>query len=85
MSYIVHSMFLTNWFVRNRGLAVGIAFSGVGVGALVLLPVFQNIIDSNGWRDACVQMAIVVAVVIIPLNVMFQRMRSGGHGFIAGW
>ena len=33
MSYIVHSMFLPNWFVRNRGLAFGIAFSGVGVGA----------------------------------------------------
>lgn len=82
MSYIVHSMFLTNWFVRNRGLAVGIAFSGVGVGALVLLPLFQSIIDTNGWRGACLQMAIVVCVVIIPLNIMFQRMRPQDMGLL---
>lgn len=82
MSYIVHSMFLTNWFVRNRGFAVGIAFSGVGVGALVLLPLFQHIIDTNGWRQACLQMAIIVCVAIIPLNLMFQRMRPEDMGLL---
>lgn len=73
MSYIVHSMFLPNWFVRHRGLAIGIAFSGVGFGALVLLPLFQQIILSNGWREACLQMAIIVCVAIIPINVLLQR------------
>lgn len=73
MSYIVHSMFLPNWFVRNRGLAVGIAFSGVGVGSLVLLPLVQNIIAVDGWRDACLQMAIIVCVTIIPINILLQR------------
>lgn len=73
MSYIVHSMFLPNWFVRNRGLAVGIAFSGVGVGSLVLLPLFQNIIATSGWRAACFQMAIIVCIAIIPINLLLQR------------
>ena len=73
MSYIVHSMFLPKWFERNRGLAVGIAFSGVGVGALIIMPTFQWVIDTRGWRDACIAMAIVVAVGIIPLNLFFQR------------
>ena len=73
MSYIVHSMFLPKWFERNRGLAVGIAFSGVGVGALAILPTFQWIIDTRGWREACIAMAILVAVGVIPLNLFFQR------------
>lgn len=73
MSYIVHSMFLPKWFERNRGLAVGIAFSGVGVGALIIMPTFQWVIDTRGWRDACIAMAILVAVGIIPLNLFFQR------------
>ena len=47
------SLFLPNWFVRRRGLAIGIAFSGVGVGAIVLLPWLQTMIVSDGWRTAC--------------------------------
>ena len=44
MAYTAHSLFLPNWFVRRRGLAISIAFSGVGVGAIVLLPWLQSII-----------------------------------------
>ena len=44
MTYTAHSQFLPNWFVRRRALAVSIAFSGVGVGAIVLLPWLQSII-----------------------------------------
>ncbi len=73
MSYIVHSMFLPAWFVRNRGLAIGIAFSGVGVGGYVLMPVIQALIDDHGWRTACLAMAGLIAVAIIPLNALFQR------------
>ena len=30
LAYTVQSLYLTNWFVRRRGLALSIAFSGVG-------------------------------------------------------
>jgi len=73
MSYIVHSMFLTKWFVRNRGLAVGVAFSGVGVGGILLLPAMQYVIDAFGWRAACLAMAGLIIAVVIPLNAIFQR------------
>src|SRR5690606_3553510 len=38
LTYIGHSMFLSNWFTRKRGLAIGIAFGGVGIGSIVLFP-----------------------------------------------
>ena len=53
MTYTAHSQFLPNWFVRRRGFAISIAFSGVGVGAIVLLPWLQCIILSQGWRASC--------------------------------
>ena len=52
VSYNGHAMFLPNWFARKRGLALGIAFAGVGVGAVVILPFVQGVIVSAGWREA---------------------------------
>jgi hypothetical protein len=37
--YTGQALFLPNWFVRGRGLAMSIAFAGVGVGSIVLLQV----------------------------------------------
>ncbi|MEM9359570.1 MAG: MFS transporter [Pseudomonadota bacterium] len=82
MSYIVHSMFLPNWFVRNRGLAVGLAFAGVGVGAIVLLPLIQIVIETEGWRSACLYMAIATVAVIVPLNLLFQRGSPAQMGLL---
>lgn len=73
VSYVGHSFFLPNWFVRRRGLAVGIAFSGVGIGSVIVFPLLQYVIDRVGWREACWILAIVMAVVLIPLIVVFQR------------
>lgn len=75
LTYIGHSMFLPNWFVRRRGLAIGIAFSGVGVGSIVLLPWLQRLIDGQGWRAACWALAVLLVVVVLPLNFFFQRQR----------
>lgn len=74
MTYFSHSMFLPHWFVRKRGLAIGIAFSGTGIGSITLLPWFQEVIDTAGWREACLVIAAVVAI-IIPLAAYFQRQR----------
>jgi len=53
LAYTGHSFFLPNWFVRQRGLALSIAFSGVGVGSIILLPWLQGLIARGGWRTAC--------------------------------
>ena len=81
-SYIGHSMFLPLWFVRRRGLAVGIAFSGVGVGSILLFPWFQHIIDTAGWRQSCWVMAALMMLVVFPLNLLLQRHRPEDLGLV---
>ena len=80
LAYIGHSMFLANWFVRRRGLAVGIAFSGVGVGAIVLFPLLQDVISVSGWRRACWVMALLLLAIVLPLNLLLQRQRPSDLG-----
>jgi MFS family permease len=74
VGYTGHSFFLPNWFVRRRGIALGLAFSGVGVGAIALFPWLQAMILGAGWRTACWAMAGVL-LVLVPLNALFQRLR----------
>lgn len=76
LGYGVQSVILPNWFVRRRGLAIGLAFSGVGVGSIVLLPWLQILIARDGWRWACLALALIVAVVLFPLNLLLRRRPS---------
>jgi MFS family permease len=73
MTYTAHSQFLPNWFSRRRGLAISIAFSGAGVGAILLLPWLQNIILTEGWRASCVAMGWLVLVGIAPLTPLLKK------------
>ncbi|MGH7393572.1 MAG: MFS transporter [Candidatus Rokuibacteriota bacterium] len=73
LSYTAHALFLPAWFVRRRGLAMSIAFSGVGVGSIVLLPWLQTVIGRDGWRAACWMLGVLVLVVLAPLNLLVKR------------
>lgn len=73
MTYTTHSQFLPNWFVRRRGLAVSLAFSGAGVGGIILLPWLQSIILRDGWQAACWIMGWLVLLVLAPLNLLVRK------------
>src|SRR5438874_24945 len=59
LGYSGQSLFLPNWFIRRRGLAMGIAFAGVGIGSVTLLPWVQHMIEETGWRTACTAMGLL--------------------------
>ena len=73
VSYTGQALYLPNWFVRRRGLAMSVAFSGVGVGSILLLPWLQTLIGRSGWRSACWAMAGLVLVLLVPLNLLLAR------------
>src|SRR6059058_5235121 len=64
LGYTAHALFLPNWFVRRRALAMSVAFSGVGVGSVLLLPWLGSLIERSGWRAACWAMGILVLALL---------------------
>ena len=73
LAYTGQSLYLTNWFVRRRGLALSIAFSGVGIGSITILPWQGWMIGTAGWRSACVWLGILVLALLGPLNLLLKR------------
>ena len=71
--YTGQALFLPNWFVRRRGLAMSIAFAGVGFGSIVLLPALQTFVERNGWRAGCSLLGVVALLVLVPLNLLLRR------------
>src|SRR5690242_8436488 len=73
LAYTGQSLYLTQWFVRRRGLALSIAFAGVGVGSIVLLPWVERLIAGAGWRTACAALGLLVLGLLAPLNLLLRR------------
>ena len=73
LGYTGQSLFLPDWFVRRRGLAMSLAFSGVGVGSMILLPWVQALIGRSGWRAACWALGLLVLLLLVPLNLLLRR------------
>ena len=73
MGYISHSAFLPKWFEKKRGLAIGIATAGIGLGMLTIVPLSERIISLYGWRKAYLVFSLVFFVIIGPLNLILGR------------
>jgi MFS transporter, OFA family, oxalate/formate antiporter len=75
IAIVAYSAILAHWFEKKRGLASGIAVSGMGCGTFVLVPLSQSLISSYGWRPTFLILAGLVLAIALPLNLCFLRHR----------
>ena len=63
---------VSRWFSNQRGLAIGIASAGIGLGIVAMVPISQYLISSFGWRSAYLILAGVALVGIVPHAALLQ-------------
>jgi MFS family permease len=80
ISIIAYSAVLSHWFERKRGLASGIAVSGMGVATAVLVPFTQKMIGTLGWRSAFMVLSGIVFILLFPLTAAFLRHKPHDLG-----
>jgi MFS family permease len=68
--YVPVSALLTRCFDRHRGLAIGLASAGVGIGIMTVVPLTQWLIEHAGWRFAYLTLAVGNGVVVIPVSLL---------------
>jgi sugar phosphate permease len=71
---------LTQWFVRRRGLAFGVATAGFGLGGSVILPLVALMIDTWGWRASYQISGVIVLVTFLPIALFLLRNRPADLG-----
>lgn len=72
-SYTVVMSTISRWFNRQRGLAVGIVGSGMGLGTVIFAPFATYLIADFNWRIAYIVMAVIAIVFIMPLSLVLKR------------
>lgn len=68
LSTLTVSTLLARWFVRRRGLAIGIAALGTQFGGFVYPPVFASVMASYDWRIAIGGLGLLI-LLIVPILV----------------
>jgi MFS family permease len=64
---------ISSYFDKQRGIAIGIAVSGTGIGTALLPQYVQWLITNMGWRMAYVGLAVVLVVIAAPSVFLFVR------------
>jgi MFS family permease len=75
------SLVISNWFSAMRGKALGIAMTGTGLGAMVMVPVSTWIVTQWGWRTSYAIMGCLI-LLMVPLNLFFIRTRPSDLGLL---
>lgn len=71
---------ISAWFDRRRGLALGVAMSGVGLGAFVIPQLARVLIDQFGWRGAYVVLGLLTLAIAFPAVALWIREPRPGEG-----
>ena len=72
-SPVAYSKAIAAWFDEDRGLALGIAIAGVGLGVAIIPPFVSYLIVQYSWRVAYLGLgAAIIVLALIPV-ALFER------------
>ncbi|MCH2173939.1 MFS transporter [Myxococcota bacterium] len=78
--FLPTQVMIVNWFIRKRGTALAIAAAGTSLAGFVIPPTTAWLIETSGWRDAIVWLAVGAAVIAAPVISTFAVRRPEDVG-----
>jgi len=72
MALVFAATIANRWFVRRRGLVMGVLTAAGATGQLVFLPLMAWLAEQYGWRSASLLVS-CAALAVVPLVLIFVR------------
>lgn len=79
MALVFAATVADQWFLKRRGLVVGILTAGSATGQLAFLPFIALLVESQGWQQASLLVA-GGALLVVPLVLVFLRNKPADLG-----
>jgi len=64
---------IIRWFHNRRGVAIGLATSGVGLGTVIMAPFTAYLIAYFGWRISFIVIGIISWLFILPMAMLLRK------------
>ncbi|MFC2018526.1 MFS transporter [Chloroflexota bacterium] len=82
--YVVVTSTVSRWFGKRRGLALGIATSGMGIGSISITPLATYLISTRDWRYSFFVLGISAFLIAIPCAQLLRRSPGAGSSLAEG-
>lgn len=69
---VLSPLIANTWFVKKRGLAVGILTASTATGQLLLLPLLAYVIEVSNWKNAII-IILVLSILMFILIISFMK------------
>ena len=70
ISFIFVTAIINNWFIKSRGLILGIILSSSGLSTSIMSPVLQGVIDNQGFRTAYILTVMITVCMCAPFALL---------------
>jgi len=83
MSVVVCNTTISRWFIRKRGLAIGIATMGISFGTILLSPAAGLLVKYYGWKSGFLLMGLLSFVIGISISQwLLRKTRPEAYGML---
>ncbi|MER1998151.1 MAG: MFS transporter [Lysinibacillus sp.] len=69
---VLSTQIANRWFVKRRGLALGILTAATATGQLILLPILATLVEDYSWH-AAITLILILSVLMLIVIALFMR------------
>jgi len=70
---------ISQWFRKNRGLALGIAYAGSNLGGMLMVTLVSSVAVRASWREGLLAIVPVALFILLPAALFLVRDPPSGH------